>query len=127
MLSVPTAHRLLFTDHCSLFTDHWSLHADRDSLPVKTAKHDTLVLKIVIHRLRPVLVTDARRLDAAERQFVVPVVNLVHPRHAGLDLARGAIRPAHVLRPDRRAEAPLAGVGLLDRLVERLDFPHPPR
>src|SRR3972149_3313280 len=120
MLSVISYQSSVISAHCSLFTDHWSLHADRDSLPVKTAKHDTLVLKIVIHRLRPVLVTDARRLDAAERQFVVPVVNLVHPRHAGLDLARGAIRPAHVLRPDRRAEAPLAGVCLLDCLLERL-------
>src|SRR5579859_1723644 len=69
-------------------------------LPVQPAKHGALILQVIAHRLRPMLVADARGLHPAERQLVVAVVDLVHPGHPGFNLADGLIGPAHVLRPD---------------------------
>jgi ParB family chromosome partitioning protein len=45
-------------------------------------------------------------------------VDLVDPRHARVDVARGAVDLAHVVRPDRRAQAVLRLVRAADRLVE---------
>jgi hypothetical protein len=65
-----------------------------------------------------VLLAEARRLDAAERQLVVAVVDLVDPGHAGLDLLGRAMDEPGVVRPDRRAEAVRRVVGAPDGVVE---------
>ena len=66
----------------------------------------------------PVLLAEARRLHAAERQLVVAVVDLVDPGHPGVDLLRGPVDQPRVVRPDRRAEPVGRVVGARDGVVE---------
>ena len=57
------------------------------------------------------LLAVAGLLDAAERQLVIAVVELVDPLHAGLDLVGDAVDDPDVVGPHRRAEAVLGVVG----------------
>src|SRR5450755_2070289 len=79
--------------------------------------HHVAQLGIELERVHAALAADARGLGAAERGAQVAQEPAVDPAQANLDLARHAVRGAQGLRPDRRREAVVGGVGQRDRLV----------
>lgn len=75
--------------------------------PLDIDDNHTLGLEIVIERLGAMLAADAARLDAAEGQLVVTVVQRVDPNVASLEFVDRFVGVEQIARPDRRAETEL--------------------
>src|SRR6185295_5187527 len=78
----------------------------------------TLGLEVVVERFGTMLAADTARLDAAEGQLVVAVVQRIDPDVAGLEFVDRFVGVQQVARPDRRAEAEFRRVRFLQGFVE---------
>src|SRR6266478_9450106 len=93
----------------------WLVSSSASALvPKSTRDNHALRLQIIIQRLRPVLATEAACLHAAKRQFIVTVVQRVHPHVSCLNPIDRGFNVVEILRPYRRPKP-------VDRIVRALN------
>src|SRR5947208_2839870 len=85
-------------------SSHFSSALSRD--------HDAFGFEVIIERLGAVLAPEAARLDAAERQLVVAVMQRIHPDVARLYAINRRLDVIEVLRPNGRAKSVDRIIGL---------------